>query len=623
MSDDRTLEARERIEKQMKAHLDDMLGDPDSLVKVAVASKGNRSDQFKRYRSSFLSMSDMDIPDDFREIFKWCRYYFKVDSLIGPAVRLMATFPVTDYVIQDTKKAEDSDQLSVGQDSRTLDFYKRMLKDLKLTNMMQEIGYDYFLYGNCILFGETEVVDVKRRDELGDIQTEPQVSWRHIERLDLTRVRIMRDTKTRDVNYFYDIPMYMKKILRDKKPADQYKKIPAIYKKAFETDSLVKLNKKNVFHFKMPTESGDDTLWATPPVLSVLKLVMYKNVLRQAQEAIANEHIVPRRVYFFPQNGNSDPGASHASFKKIAGDFSNQLTRQLNDPNHQIVSPVPVQEIQQGGQGRNLLLVPEIEQLQKEILAGMQIPHEFMFGGMSYSGSTVSLRVLENQFITYRQLLEEFINNFLVKRLAEIRGEWETYDDDDKLITVELSDLKMQDDLQQKQLLFQMNQSGKIPDEVFYEKGFGMDAEQIRKQLYNEKEAAIKDQVRLALFQKEFETELIKKGVDPAIVQSAQGAGQGTEGAPPDGSMPQGNPNEPVADDSQGGSQGAQTQALMEAAQQLAQMSPEEAEMAMSQMNPGDATAVRPYYEQMKTQEPAVDMRPAPEKLPPRREGGI
>lgn len=617
MNDERDQQTKDRIEKQMKAYVDNMLGDPDSLVKVAVASKSNRNDQFKRYRSSFLSMSDMDIPDDFREIFKWCRYYFKVDSLIGPAVRLMATFPVTDFVIQDTKKAEEAQNLEVGEDSDTMEFYKRMLKDMKLTNMMQEIGYDYFLYGNCILFGETEVVDVKKRNKLGDIEVEPQTKWRHIERLDLTRVRIMRDPKTRDVDYFYDIPMYMKRILRDKKPVDQYKRIPAIYKKAFETDSLVKLNRKNVFHFKMPTESGDDTLWATPPVLSVLKLVMYKNVLRQAQEAIANEHIVPRRVYFFPQSGNSDVSASFASFKKIAGDFSNQLTRQLNDPNHQIVSPVPVQEIQQGGQGRNLLLVPEIEQLQKEILAGMQIPHEFMFGGMSYSGSTVSLRVLENQFITYRQLLEEFINDFLVKRLAEIRGEWETYDDDEKLITVELADLKMQDDLQQKQLLFQMNQSGKIPDEILYEKGFGMDAEQIRSQIYNEKEAAIKDQVKLALFQKEFEEQLAAKGVDPSIVQAAQG--QVPEQAAP---VPE-DPNAQGAPADAEVSQGSQVQGLMNVAQQLAQMSPEEAEAALSSLSPAEAEAIRPYYEQMKTDEPAVDMRPAPEKLPPRRQGGI
>lgn len=620
MNDERDQQTKDRIEKQMKAYVDNMLGDPDSLVKVAVASKANRNDQFKRYRSSFLSMSDMDIPDDFREIFKWCRYYFKVDSLIGPAVRLMATFPVTDFVIQDTKKAEKSQKLEVGEDSDTMEFYKRMLKDMKLTNMMQEIGYDYFLYGNCILFGETEVVDVKKRNALGDIETEPQTKWRHIERLDLTRVRIMRDPKTRDVDYFYDIPMYMKRILRDKKPLDQYKRIPAIYKKAYETDSLVKLNRKNVFHFKMPTESGDDTLWATPPVLSVLKLVMYKNVLRQAQEAIANEHIVPRRVYFFPQSGNSDVSASFASFKKIAGDFSNQLTRQLNDPNHQIVSPVPVQEIQQGGQGRNLLLVPEIEQLQKEILAGMQIPHEFMFGGMSYSGSTVSLRVLENQFITYRQLLEEFINDFLVKRLAEIRGEWETYDDDDKLITVELADLKMQDDLQQKQLLFQMNQSGKIPDEILYEKGFGMDAEQIRSQIYNEKEAAIKEQVQLALFQKEFEEKLVAKGVDPAIVQAAQGQPQEQPAA---AAPAQEDPNAQGAPSGAEASQGTQVQGLMNVAQQLAQMSPEEAEAALSTLSPAEAEAVRPYYEQLKNDEPAVDMRPAPEKLPPRRQGGI
>lgn len=601
-----------RMEEKLAKHLDKVTGRNDGMFKTAAASSSQRNTSYKRYRSSFLSMSDMELPSNYRDIFRWCRYYFKVDSLIGIAVRSMATFPVTDYVVQDSMAAEESDDLETGEDSKTQEFYERMLKEQRLTKLMQEIGYDYFLYGNCIIFGETHVVDIKRRNEEGKIETVPEVTWKSIERLDLTRVRIMLDPKTRKRSYFYDIPGYMKAILKHKKPKAQYEKIPKIFKKAFESNSLVRLNPENLFHFSMPTESGDEGLWATPPVLHALKLVMYTNVLRQAQEAIAYEHIIPKRVYYM-QNGG-DLNANIGAFSRIAQDFAGQLTKQLNDPNYQIVSPIPIQEIQHGGNGRNLLLVPEIEQLQKSILAAMGIPYEFIFGGMSYSGSTVSLRFLENQFITYRQLLEEFINDFLIKRLAEIRGDWEAVDDDDKLIKVELTDLKMQDDLQQKQMLFSMNQAGKISDEYMWEKGFGLEANLMREQIYNEKEEQVKESVKLAVFQQEMQVKLAEKGIDMPQEQPQEGAPQGQEAPTPEQGA-EGQAQE-------GGGQFSE-QELMEAAQQLAQLEPEEAEMKLSQLPQEVQMVLRPYYEQLKGDDSSVDMRPMPEQLPPRRQGGI
>lgn len=601
-----------RIEDKMAAYVDKLTGHSNGMFKTAAPSSSMRNSSFKRYRSSFLSMSDMELPSNYRDIFRWCRYYFKVDSLIGIAVRSMATFPVTDYVVQDSRAAEEDESIETGDDSKTQEFYERMLKDQRLTKLMQEIGYDYFLYGNCIIFGETHTVDVKRRDEMGEIQTVPEVTWKSLERLDLTRVRIMVDPKTRKRDYFYDIPAHLKRILADKRPKAQYDKIPAIFKKAYETNSLVRLNRDNLFHFSMPTESGDEGLWATPPVLHALKLVMYTNVLRQAQEAIAYEHIIPKRVYYMQNSG--DLNSNLSSFSRVAQDFASQLTKQLTDPNFQIVSPIPIQEIQHGGNGRNLLLVPEIEQLQKSILAAMGIPYEFIFGGMSYSGSTVSLRFLENQFITYRQLLEEFINDFMIKRLAEIRGDWETVDDDDKLIKVELTDLKMQDDLQQKQLLFQMNQAGKIPDEYMWEKGFGLEAGLIRDQLYNEREEQIKESVKLAVFQQEMQTKLAEKGIQvPA-------APEGDAPAEP----PSGQPQEEEAPPGPDGQAGALTeQELIQAAQELARLDPQDAEQRLAQLPQEIQQRLRPYYDQLADDAPAVDMRPAPEQLPPRRQGGI
>ncbi len=237
---------------------------------------------------------------------------------------------------------------------------------------------------------------------------------------------------------------------------------------------------------------------------------------------------------------------------------------------------------------------------------------------MSYSGSTVSLRFLENQFISYRTLLEEYINNFLIRRLAEKRGEWEAEEDDEKLVTVELADLKMQDDLQQKQFLFSLLQSQIISKEYFLEKGMGLDSKTMSDQLRSEREQSVEDAMQDQIFQTKITEKLSEKGLpvappvdpnDPNAQAAGAPADPNAQGAPPTdatGSIPQ-----------------DQLQML---AQQLADMDPEAAQDALSGIPEGPRAQLQAAYEDLKGDshmQNGVDMRPMPTQKPPRREGGI
>lgn len=645
----------QNLDEKMEKLFDDMLGKKDGLVKIAAPDNYMSNYTYRRYKSAFLTLGDTQIPDDFRQIFKWCRYFFKVDPLVGAAVRSLATFPITDIVYQDTKIKDEAS--SDDEYTPTYKFYTNMFKELNLYNHLIEIGYDYFLYGNCLIFAEPGMKIVRQRNpETGEVVEVKEVTWKHIERLDVTRIKIERDPKTKEKIYYYDIPAKLKQIIEKKHPKEKYDRIPDIFKKAVQKKGLVKLNSKFIYALSMPSESGDGDLWATPPVMQAMKILLYTNVLRQAQEAIAYEHIVPRRIYYFQETQNFAP---EFNYMKIADDFAYELRKQLNDPNYQIISPIPVQQLQHGGQGRALLLVPEIEQLQKSILAAMGVPYEFVFGGMSYSGSTTSLRILENNFITYRTLLYNYVNDFLIKRLAEVRGEWEVPDDDEKLITVEFSELKMQDDIQQKQLMIQLNAQGKIPDEILYEKVFGLDAQQVFDQLRNERMRQLQEQMEMQVAQQQMMMQMQQMGIpmqDPnAQGQDPNAPAQGQPAdpnAPAQGQPAQADPNaqaqgqqatqtapaDPNAQ-AQGGQQAdpnAQQQApaqmsevdAFKLAQDMQSMSEAERANVIRKLPKPIAQRVMMYYYQIQEQEnsaggESVDMRPNPEQLPPRRQGGV
>lgn len=628
-----------RMEEKMADYLDKLTGKSSGLVKTAHPNSSMTNNVYKQYRSSFLTMGDLQIPDDYREIFRWCRYFFKFDSLVGAAVRSLATFPITDWILNDTENDDEKDVDQNQDDSEeasdTFKFYEYILNDVKLYSHMIEIGYDYFLYGNCVIFAEPGIRIIKRRNkETGEVEDRKEVVWKSVQRLDLTRLRIDRDPKTNEKIYYYDIPVELKRVIKTQKPKEKYDRIPEVFKKAVKSNGLVKLKSEYVYHLQMPSESGDSGLWGTPPVLHVMKLLLYSNILRQAQEAIAYEHIVPKRIYYFQETQEWSPGGEFAS---LADDFAVELKRQLDDPNYQVISPFPVAQIQHGGQGKALLLVPELEQLQETILAGLGTPREFVFGGISYSGSTTSLRILENQFITYRTNLIDYINDFLIKRLAEIRGEWETIDDDGKLVNVQLSELKMQDDIQQKQLMISLNQQGKLPDEVMYEKVLGLDSTKTIKQLQSERLRKLQEQFELQLAQmdmdEKMQAEAVQRGLvqppvpvnGPMIPEPAPGAyGQQEEMGAEEESTTTTEGQETTSETS-----GTSNRDALAIAQQMLQMNEAQQAKIVQSLPRQQAQRALMYLNQLRSVEEdeqgsSVDMRPYPTKLPPRRTvGGV
>lgn len=278
---------------------------------------------------------------------------------------------------------------------------------------------------------------------------------------------------------------------------------------AAKKNKAVLLSSNQIYHFARPTDSMGESAWGTPVVANVLKLLMYRNVLRQAQEAIAREHIVPFRVYYL-QSTNLDPSRD---WNSAAAVLSNMLKKAAIDPNYKVVAPVPVGSLNIGGQGRALLLTPEIEQIQSEILAGMNVPREFIFGGVSYSGTSISLKIVENQFITYRILLEDFIQNFVIKGMARANKEWTGPEDDDNLLSAALKELKMQDDTQQKQVIINLNGAGKLTDDFMWQ-SIGVDATKMKEALLIEAQEKIKTETELQIMKLDSQLEIQKKQIE-------------------------------------------------------------------------------------------------------------
>ena len=439
---------------------------------------------------------------------------------------------------------------------------------------------------------------------------------------------------------------------------DTVSTIPQIFLQALRQRKGVIFNPQMLFHLKRPTLAWQDRGWGTPLILPVLKDTFYLQLMKKAQEAILIEHIVPLRI-LFPQaaSGTSDPFTT-INLVDWKDQVASEIARWRYDNNYIPIMPLPLGQQSVGGDGKALMLFNEMQAQSEHIIMGLGVPREFLQGGLSFAGTNVSMRMLENAFISYlgRQRL---MIKWMVKTIAHYM-EWPE-------VSVRFKPFKMADDLQRKAYLFQLNQAQKVSDTTLLSDADLDQSEEdeiMLRETDKRLEATKKQQLAMAEIQGESQMIMMKMQAkaQQAQMEAQQGAvAPGEPGGPEGvqtpgmaemqaqqggggqmaGSAPQG-AQSPVGGDQrlqsgpegQAGTQGGgdiQQMAQMYA-QQVMALPPDQQQMALQaimQQSPELAQLVQQFMSTMGGQPgqtpsgPQVDMRPQPQQLPARRDTAI
>jgi len=440
------------------------------------------------YPSPFFDVAQSYMPPTVKELLKWCAYFFYTDPLIGSVVYKIAEYPVTDFVYND-------------EDENVRNKWKFIFEDtLDIKPFLIEIGLDFFTFGNAFISINMPFKRILECPECGhkcDVKSikykfknysfnyscpscEEQVQGKvhdvpikninemNFIRWDPKNIDIQFHPMTGKSKYRYRVPNKIRRSIQQGK-SDIVDDTPWIFIKAVKENKDIILSKKNLFHFKRPTLAEQDQGWGKPLILHSMKRLFYLYVLRRAQEAIALQRILPLE-FIFPQSNSSQDPYQHVNLHTWSERIQGEIGKWKTDPNYISVVPVPLGFERLGGDGRALMLGPEIEITNKEVTGGMGVPIEFVFGGLSWSGSSISLRTLENHFLMYRRLLMRFIN--FVKKHIVTQFNIPNID-------LKFTEFKMADDVQRKQLVIQLNAAQKISTKTLLtELGFDHDKEQ-------------------------------------------------------------------------------------------------------------------------------------------------
>lgn len=509
-----------------------------------------------RYPSPFFDIGHTFLPATFDQLFKWCRYYFLVNPLINAVTYKMSEYPITPLVfeVEDVETRKKWEHISENL--------------LRLRAFQIEVGLDYFCYGNAFITlhfpflkylvctnCKNEVLANKASYKFRNLkyhlacekcETTAEAKVRDHYIRNLKGIKLIRwnpeyvkpehNELTGHTDYFLQVPQTVKNdILMGKRHIVET--IPDIYIQALQQSKTIRFTDNNVFHLKRPTIAQKDMGWGMPLILPVLKDTYYLQILRKAQEAIAQQHIVPLRI-LFPQAGSSssDP-YSTTDLGNWRRRIESEIQKWRADANYIPVLPLPIGNETIGGEGKALMLHQEMRAWSEQIVAGMHVPIEFVFGGLQYSGSNVSMRMLENQFLGYRLMQHVLVNDFILGRIADYMG-WPRP-------STRFKRFKMADDLQRSALVFQLNQAMKISDTTLLD---DMDYDIVQeekfkhaemgKQMVNQRKmqlasAALQGEVSVvqAKYQILAQKLMQEMGIDPAQAQA--GASGGQSGAAP------------------------------------------------------------------------------------------
>lgn len=528
------------------------------------ASSVGRPEKF--YPSPFFDVGQNYLPKTIKDTFDWCLYYQQTNPLVNSITQKLATYAITDLIYEDENEG-------------VVDLYKNIFeKQFLLRQFLVETNLDRYTYGNAfvsVAFPFTKVLvckscgadynakDVKYKwkgynfhidceacghSGVAKVKDEPVKAGLQIKliRWNPKNIKIKYNEITGKSEYYYTVPRHIKNDITLGK-ASMIETIPQAFIEAMKKKKSILLESSKLFHAKRASISrhSADAGWGSPLILPVLKDIFFLQVLRKAQEAVAMEHIVPMRVMFPQVTTDGNNPYAHINLQDWQDEVSGQIKKWRQDNNHIPVMPVPVGYQMIGGQGRSLLLHQELRIYNDQIIAGMGVPTGFFYGEQQYSGASVNLRALENEFLGNRQdmlRLVEFIRDRVCAFL------------DIPPITLKFKPFKMADDIQRASFDMNLANANMISRRTFLEsRDFNFESEQelisaeltkMNKQQREQMIAQASAQGEAMLIQTRYQgqAQFLQAESQQELQQAFPQAMQPPPGAAPQGGPPQGGP---------------------------------------------------------------------------------
>lgn len=156
-----------------------------------------------------------------------------------------------------------------------------------------------------------------------------------------------------------------------------------------------------------------------------MRVLVYRDKLRQAQTSIASRHMTPIRVVYGLDLSETQ-----------LDDLRDQVDQSLQDPDYSIITNFEVTWEEMGADSRLLDLTSEYDLTDRQLYSGLGVTEGLLSGEGAYSGDRVNLEVINVRYMLLREQVQELVQENFFKPMCYRMGFIEEDEDGEPQVIV-------------------------------------------------------------------------------------------------------------------------------------------------------------------------------------------
>lgn len=419
-------------------------------------------------------------PVTLHEKYSWYRYWSRSDAYIGRALELMSDLPMSKLTLNMPRLPKKMKKLQ----KEITDFFAYQLDLINMFELCQGILWEYNCTGNCFIFMEWN---------------ETKKMWSRAIMLPPEEVYIFQYPFSENKRVEYR-PERLIKMIQDGIAEGGASGLPGsdslgqreeIKQKILENlpQELIDMVRENgcivmdtdpmtgsfVHHIARRKSPYLDL--GSSVLERVLVPMLQKEHYKYCQLSLASRNMTPKNLVTAP-----------GLMPEEVDNLRTQIDLSYLDPEYSVITNYDVNWQQIGASDRLIDMDREYERIENQIFAAMGVTRELMTGEGTFSGSKITVEILNTMFLMSREILKNFIERKLFVPICEAHH-W--YEEDSNGVKrywypeIGFNRITIRDNAEVFDNLFQLYLKGSLPVDVIYEL-FNLNSDEINAKLRSE-----------------------------------------------------------------------------------------------------------------------------------------
>lgn len=357
--------------------------------------------------SPLFQVANLNLPRDRMTMNAWNRNFYDTHPVVRNAITLHSTYPISKINVKCKHRKVEQ-------------FFNDMAERIDLFDVIAGVAFEFWKLGEAFPYAEL--------DESAGI-------WKSIvvQNPDYVTVKKSGVSTTPVISLRPD--EQLKKIVTSNHPADikLRSQIPDNIIHHIRKNEPIPLDNFNISHLKMLSSPYD--LRGTSIIVSCYKDLMLYDKLRECQFAQADSLINPITLVKVGGTGEAEYHPTAADLEA----WKDTLEAGQWDKDYKIISHAGVTIERVGASGQIVDTQNMFTFIRENLYAGLMVPKAIMdTEGTAYASASIGLEVLRTRYITFRNMLEKWLEKKIFAPISQLQGFFEYHGGEKVLIVPEI-----------------------------------------------------------------------------------------------------------------------------------------------------------------------------------------